>query len=358
MKQCPHCNSELLDDSLFCDHCGERLMVCADCGAFVRGKFCRNCGSKNIIDALEYEQRQKAAPELEQEPAPEVSTETKHEATLTSADGLIVLHLDDSIEYIIGRKSPQFGRELAVCARMSRTHAAIKWDSDEDSWLLTDLASAHGTMINQYRLDSEVTYLINDGDTLSFANYDFNFVCTSDDDNSEVDYNDPNSCKEAAAQGDVEAMVNLGSSYIYGLSAADGEENKEEAVKWLKKAAELGNTEAYYYLGVVYSDSDDPEYYDFDEALKWYLKGAETDDGSCMDSIGVLYSLEDNDVEACKWYRKAMHAGHGMGTYHLAECYYDGMGVEQDEEKAIRIMHKASELGESMADEWLGEHEK
>ena len=156
--------------------------------------------------------------------------------------------------------------------------------------------------------------------------------------------------RKAAEQGNTEAQHVLGECYLNGFGV---EQDKEEAVKWLKKAAELGNTEAYYYLGVVYSDSDDPEYYDFDEALKWYSKGAETDDGSCMDSIGVLYSLEDNDVEACKWYRKAMHAGHGMGTYHLAECYYDGMGVEQDEEKAIRIMHKASELGESMADEWL-----
>lgn len=118
MKQCPHCNSEILDDSIFCDRCGQRLMACADCGAFVRGKFCRNCGSKNIIDALEYEQRQKTVPESEPESITDVPTQERHTATLTSADGSITLQIDDSAEYIIGRKSPQFGKQLINCRHL------------------------------------------------------------------------------------------------------------------------------------------------------------------------------------------------------------------------------------------------
>jgi TPR repeat protein len=48
-----------------------------------------------------------------------------------------------------------------------------------------------------------------------------------------------------------------------------------------------------------------------------------------------------------------MHAGNGLGAYNLALMYYDGSGVDKDEDKAIRIMRKASELGESLADDWL-----
>ena len=92
-------------------------------------------------------------------------------------------------------------------------------------------------------------------------------------------------------------MINLGSCYFYGLNGVDAD--KEEAVKWLKKAVDLG------------------------------------------------------DTEACKWFRKAMHAGNGLGAYNLALMYYDGSGVDKDEDKAIRIMRKASELGESLADDWL-----
>lgn len=163
MKQCPHCNAEILDDSIFCDRCGMRLMVCVDCGAFVRGKFCRNCGGKHIIDALEYEQRQD-------------EQHQKHTATLISTDGSIKLDIDSSTENIIGRKSPQFGRALAACSRMSRTHAVINWDDNEKCWLLTDLASAHGTMINKFKLDSETPYYLKDGSTVTFANYEFIFA--------------------------------------------------------------------------------------------------------------------------------------------------------------------------------------
>ena len=150
MKQCPHCNSEILDDSIFCDRCGKRLMACADCGAFVRGKF--------------------------PEPIPDVPTQEKHTATLTSADGCITLHIDNSTEYFIGRKSPQFGRDLAGYTRMSRSHATIKWDEEVGRWLLADLHSTHGTMINQSKIDSDTYYYVGDGDTLSFANYEFIFA--------------------------------------------------------------------------------------------------------------------------------------------------------------------------------------
>ena len=176
MKQCPHCKSEILDDSLYCDRCGQHLLICADCGTFARGKFCPNCGGKNIIDALEYEQRQKADPETESYFIPDEPTQEKHMATLTSTDGKITLHIVDSAENIIGRKSPQFGRALAGCARMSRTHAVINWDGKEECWLLTDLASAHGTMINQFKLDSETPYFLRDGSTVTFANYEFIFT--------------------------------------------------------------------------------------------------------------------------------------------------------------------------------------
>ncbi|MBQ8457338.1 MAG: SEL1-like repeat protein [Prevotella sp.] len=353
MKQCPHCKSEILDDSLYCDRCGQHLMICADCGTYARGKFCPNCGGKHIIDPFEYEQRQKAAPEPETkpDPIPDASNQEKHTATLTSADGSITLHIDDSAEYIIGRKSAQFGRQLAGCARISRSHAAIKWDEEDGRWLLVDLHSTHGTRINQSKIDSDTYYYVDDGDTLCFANYEFYFADTGAQTESSVDYNDAESCKAAAARGDAKAMVNLGASYLYGLSGL--EIDKAEAIKWLKKAVGLGETEAYYFLGTVYSDDEDPEYYDTDEAMKWYQKGAEEDDGDCMYCIGDLFEGEEDYDTAVQWYRKSMYAGSGYGCYRLAQMYHEGFGVEKDEDRCIKIMRKASELGESLADEWL-----
>ncbi len=171
MKQCPHCKSEILDDSLYCDRCGQHLMICADCGTYARGKFCPNCGGKHIIDPLEYEQQHK------HEQSVENSTDIeKRMAELRSTDGSITLLLNDAEEYIIGRKSPQFGKQLAGCARMSRKHAKMWCGKDDGKWRVYDFASTHGTKINGYPLETETTYYINDGNTISFAGYEFSFT--------------------------------------------------------------------------------------------------------------------------------------------------------------------------------------
>lgn len=47
MIQCPKCKADLLDDSSYCDQCGEKLMFCPKCGDGQprRGKRCTKCGS-------------------------------------------------------------------------------------------------------------------------------------------------------------------------------------------------------------------------------------------------------------------------------------------------------------------------
>ena len=97
-------------------------------------------------------------------------------AELRSTDGSITLLLNDAEEYIIGRKSPQFGKQLAGCARMSRKHAKMWCGKDDGKWRVYDFASTHGTKINGYPLETETTYYINDGNTISFAGYEFSFT--------------------------------------------------------------------------------------------------------------------------------------------------------------------------------------
>jgi len=47
--------------------------------------------------------------------------------------------------------------------------------------------------------------------------------------------------REAAEEGDAEAMINLGWCYRYGQGV---EQDEKEAVKWYRKAAEQGNANA------------------------------------------------------------------------------------------------------------------
>ena len=56
--------------------------------------------------------------------------------------------------------------------------------------------------------------------------------------------------RKAAEQGNAEGQYNLGVRYLQGEGVA---KDATEGVKWLRKAAEQGNTEGQYNLGVCYA---------------------------------------------------------------------------------------------------------
>ncbi|MET8838222.1 tetratricopeptide repeat protein [Micromonospora sp. NPDC004540] len=108
----------------------------------------------------------------------------------------------------------------------------------------------------------------------------------------------------AAEAGDVFAAFNLG--VLSGGS--------DEAVRWLRQAAEAGITEAYPRLGDRLSERDLDE-----EALQWYLRGAEAGDKGSMfaaacwyrDGFGGPVDL----VQALRWYLAMLNAGSGDGIH-------------------------------------------
>lgn len=76
--------------------------------------------------------------------------------------------------------------------------------------------------------------------------------------------------KKAAAQDVIEAMLELGKLYHKAFE-------NNGAVEWYLKAAEKGNQEAQYWMG-VYFDKGHGVYFhkhSLGDALKWYRKAAE-----------------------------------------------------------------------------------
>ena len=72
-----------------------------------------------------------------------------------------------------------------------------------------------------------------------------------------------------AAMG--EAQYNLGVCYYTGTGI---KEDKEEAVRWYRRAAENGNAMAQYNLGNCYYTGTGIKE-DKEEAVRWYRKAAE-----------------------------------------------------------------------------------
>ena len=109
-----------------------------------------------------------------------------------------------------------------------------------------------------------------------------------------------------AEQGDAAAQYELGECYMYGGVKLD----RQEAVKWCRKAAEQGYAPAQYMLG------------------HWY---------------GLGEGVEMDEVESHKWYRKAAEQGYAPAQYELGKCYWCGEGVEKDLIQAARWLCKALE---------------
>ncbi|MEV6376916.1 tetratricopeptide repeat protein [Micromonospora musae] len=110
--------------------------------------------------------------------------------------------------------------------------------------------------------------------------------------------------RAAAEAGDPLAAFNLGV-----LSGA-----ADEAVQWLRRAADAGVVEAYPRLGDRLSERDLDE-----EALRWYVRGAEARDKGSMfaaacwyrDGLGGPVDL----VQALRWYLAMLDAGSVDGIH-------------------------------------------
>ena len=110
----------------------------------------------------------------------------------------------------------------------------------------------------------------------------------------------------------------LGVKYDTGVGVP---QDKAEAAKWYRKAAENGDATARSMLGYMYETGEgapkDPA-----KAVEWYRKAAERGDAYAQNSLGAMYGagegVAQDDAEAAKCYRKAAEQGDTGGMNGLA----------------------------------------
>ena len=91
-------------------------------------------------------------------------------------------------------------------------------------------------------------------------------------------------------------------------------------------------------MGVCYEHGNGvPE--DKTEAAKWYRKAAEQGDARGQRNLGVCYEygngVPEDKEEAVKWYRKAAEQGDAGGQFNLGRCFLLGIGVNTDEDEGL-----------------------
>ena len=109
----------------------------------------------------------------------------------------------------------------------------------------------------------------------------------------------------AAEGGDAEAQFNLGVEYSNGTSVP---KDRSEAVKWWRKAAEQGDVRSELWLGLLYKyGSGVPQ--DYSEAMKWYRRAAEQGDTTGQACLANMYDdrpgVQHDYVQAHMWFNLA-----------------------------------------------------
>jgi hypothetical protein len=162
----------------------------------------------------------------------------------------------------------------------------------------------------------------------------------------------------------------------------------------LRKAAEQGDADAQYNLGVLYYEewegqsvlqhdtqvafwcrtirtwrawinSADPYNRHYTQAVFWFRKAAEQGDADAQDALGNLYYdghgplsmqliMYGHYAQAALWFRKAAEQGDADAEYSLGMMYEDGQGVPQDDTQAAAWLRKAAEQGDADAQWSLG----
>lgn len=171
--------------------------------------------------------------------------------------------------------------------------------------------------------------------------------------------------RPAAEQGLPEAMFNLGSMYVYdgwGIRNAPAErlygEDALEAVHWWRRAAEKGHVQAMGALGVAHAEGyGTPQ--DTAEAVRWWRRAAELGETDAMFYLGSSYEkgvggLIQSDVEAARWYLKAANEGQHHAMTYLGALYAEGRGTPQDDNAAVSWWRRAAGALDPVAMKHLG----
>ena len=149
-----------------------------------------------------------------------------------------------------------------------------------------------------------------------------------------------NNFQPLAQKGDPEAQRRLG---ILMMRCA-GLEDRALGLSWLNKAADAGDTEAAYALGIDYMNGTGVAQ-DDDKAFALVSKAAQAGKMEAQGTLGYLYSSgrgTPKDIyQGVVWTVKAAEQGGVTSLFNIARNYSEGSGLPQDNDKAAYYLYAA-----------------
>lgn len=157
--------------------------------------------------------------------------------------------------------------------------------------------------------------------------------------------------RRAMDAGSEKAIICLAEALDHGYfdhgKIGKNEQEKAEAILLYKKAAELGYSKASKALAFKYMTEKD-----YQNAVIWLRKAAEQGDAECQlyYAKNLFYENEESDPlshqeEAYEWYKKAAEQGNRLAQYAVARSLFYGIGVKKNETTSFEWCHKAAKQG-------------
>jgi TPR repeat protein len=109
----------------------------------------------------------------------------------------------------------------------------------------------------------------------------------------------------------------------------------DDEIEQLTAAAQGGDAESQYKLGMLYHNGGGKSHpRDYEEAMKWLRMAADQGNVQAEDWVGTMYyrgeGVEKDPAEAARWYREAAEKGNGHAQWQLVDMYQHGIGVPRD----------------------------
>lgn len=181
MIECPYCQKNVPDDSLYCDLCGKKLNFCPKCRKPGAGRVCGSCGTPMVGGA---EAVRKENPFVSAKPAtppnPFVRKEADRQQAPTPAAQVLKLQCGALTEPFAVQSGARFGRDIQpmndrkAFDTISSNHGIFTQSAR--GWTFKDVGSTNGTALNGRRIQTNREELLSDGDTLQMGEIIFKVI--------------------------------------------------------------------------------------------------------------------------------------------------------------------------------------
>lgn len=146
--------------------------------------------------------------------------------------------------------------------------------------------------------------------------------------------------KAKAENGDIEALLDLGYTYLYGTNGVNT--NYKQALAYYEAAAGKGSAVAYNNLGSLYFSGIGTNV-DYPKAIHFFEEAAKLGSHDAAVNLAIIYLGNDSkkteeDFNKIIGLLDEAQADNNIAKYLLGYCYFKGFHVPQDKAKAFELI--------------------